>query len=310
MSATARVLVLLAARNGGQWIGQQIDSVLAQVGVDVRLLVRDDGSTDDTRDVVSALMAAHPRITLAEDHRATGSASANFFALTACADLEPFDYVAFCDQDDSWQPNKLERAVRRLREEGAAGGSAAVLARWSDGRSKVLSQSPATRHADYLFEGAGQGCTFVFDVGVFARLRDELARQSGMLPRLHYHDWSLYALVRTFGLRWTFDPEPTMVYRQHDGNDTGARDSGAGIMRRLELIRTGWYRAQVAAVAELVLRVNPADAAAARWIGLDASTARRRWGGRVRRLAFVARHGRRRALDRAILVAAVALGYL
>ena len=101
-----------------------------------------------------------------------------------------------------------------------------------------------------------------------------------------------------------------MIYHQHGGNDTGARSSAIGVVRRLKLIRTGWYRAQVAAIVQLVLAANAKDASALMWVrishGSSASPARER----IARLLFVARHGRRRWIDRGIQMAAVAFGYL
>lgn len=305
-----RVLVLLASRNGAAFIARQIRSVAAQEGVHVWIEVRDDGSTDATREIVRELAASGLPVSLRIDHDAKGSAAANFFALMRGADIAAVDYVAFCDQDDEWLPQKLLRATFKLRTSGALGYSAATRAQWPDGRSKVLVQSAEIRPADYLFEGAGQGCTFVLAKALFADLQRDLERASGMLSALRYHDWAAYALTRSTGASWAFDAEPAMVYHQHDRNDTGARSSGAGVMRRLRLVRNGWYSAQVRAVVRLVQFIHPEDASAAEWARLDAPARRTTLGARLARLRFVARNGRRRASDRCLLIAAVALGHL
>ena len=300
-----RVRVLLASRNGAASIERQLASVLAQVDVEVLVDVRDDGSTDRTRELVQALAAADPRVRLLEDHAPTGSAAGNFFALVRNASTDDVDFVAFCDQDDEWFAHKLARAAERMRATASSGYSAASLARWADGRERLLAQDPHVRYADHLFEGAGQGCTFVFDAGLFARLRADVLRHADLLPGVHYHDWSLFALARASGARWHFDAEPTMFYEQHGGNDTGARSSGDGISRRLALIRQGWYRAQVQAVTRLVLACIPDHPPAQAWVRLSGSS-----GSRLRRAWFVARHGRRRAADRLVQVVAAMLGYL
>ena len=305
-----RFLVLMAARNGATWIRAQIDSVLAQSGVDVVVLVRDDASEDSTREIVADLSRTDDRVRLHPDHAPKRSASANFFELIRVADGEDFDYVAFCDQDDEWLPHKLARAASQLRSSGRAGYSAAVRAQWQDGRSKVLSQSSAVRGADHLFEGAGQGCTFVMGPALFSTVRATLERRHALKAGLHYHDWTVYAIARSTGHEWFFDPEPTMLYRQHSLNDTGARNSGAGIARRIALIRSGWYRQQVAAIVDLATALQPGDELASTWARLTAGAARTSPVSRLRRCAFVLRHGRRKALDRAILAAAVIFGYL
>ncbi|WP_231011591.1 glycosyltransferase [Ideonella azotifigens] len=301
-----RVLVLLAARNGASSIERQIGTVLAQSGVAVRVLVRDDGSSDDTRDRVRAFGERDPRVALLDEHSPSGSAGANFFRLVAAADPGEADLVAFCDQDDEWFHDKLQRAAQALSRAGADGYSAATLARWPDGRERPLVQNLRARAADYLFEGAGQGCTFVATVSLFARLRAAITQAPDLLPTLHYHDWVLYALARSAGLRWVIDPWLSMVYHQHSANDTGARSSLGGVSRRIAQIRSGWYRAQVDAVTAFVLRAHPGDVQAMRWRTLRRPGLFAAW----RRLGFVLCHGRRRPLDRLIQALAVVAGRL
>ena len=304
-SPRPRVLVLLASRNGATAIERQIDSVLAQAEVEVALDVRDDGSSDATREVVAGIAARDSRVRLLADHTPSGSAAGNFFALMRAASLDTADYIAFCDQDDEWLPHKLSRGVTLMRASGSAGYSTATLAVWPNGRRRVQSQNTRTRHADHLFEGAGQGCTFMFDVDLFRRLRDEIVRHGALLPRIHYHDWCLFALARASGANWYFDSEPTLIYHQHGGNDTGARSSGEGVSRRLAMIRSGWYRAQVSAIVRLLRSSAPAHVPAIEWERLSQDP-----GSRMRRLVYVMRHGRRRVLDRLIQAGAAALGYL
>jgi rhamnosyltransferase len=304
-------LVLLAARNGQDFIRQQLESILDQKDVRVSVLVRDDHSSDDTRNILTELALADKRLHLWHDHSPTGSASANFFELIRCAPLGGYEFVAFSDQDDIWLPEKLSRAANALSTQQMQGYSSAVQAFWPGGRERLLLQSPKARMADYLFEGAGQGCTFVIAARLFLRFRESLCKHSEWLPSLHFHDWAIYAMARSAGESWHFDPIPTMLYRQHQGNDTGARSSGLGIGRRILLIRLGWYRAQVRAVANFVLASNPGDYAASTWIRLSTGDPRKvDWRGRLARAYFVARHGRRRISDRCVLVLAVACGYL
>jgi rhamnosyltransferase len=302
-----RALVLLAARNGQAWIERQIASVLSQRGVAVRLCVRDDGSADATRAIVARLAEADPRVSLFPDHAATGSAAGNFFRLVAEADARDCDIVAFCDQDDEWFIDKLARARAALLRSSAGGYSAAVQARWADGREKRLGQNPRQRPADYLFEGAGQGCTFVLTAALFAQVQAMLLKTPAAAAKIHYHDWAVYALARSLGAGWIMDAEPALTYHQHAANDTGARSSLGGILRRVDKIRDGWYRAQVDAIVAFVRAINPRDEWAARWAELSA---RRGAAGAVRRVWFLALYGRRRPLDRIIQQLAVLGGCL
>jgi rhamnosyltransferase len=299
---TSRVLVLLAARNGASWIERQIVSVLDQRDTDVVIDVRDDGSSDATRVIVEGIAARDVRLRLRPDHASSGSAAGNFFHLMRGADPHGFDLIAFCDQDDEWFPDKLARAAARLRGEGADGYSAAVQARWATGTQRTLAQNPNLRSADYLFEGAGQGCTFVMTAALFGYVQRGLRDAGAATTGLHYHDWAVYALARSFGMRWIMDPQPVMTYHQHAANDTGARRSLSGVLGRIAKIRDGWYRTQVGAIVAFICAVNPIDVQARRWAALSEIGG---LIGTLRRLSFVARHGRRRRSDRIVQEIAV-----
>ncbi len=298
-----RVLVLLAACNGGPWIREQIGSILGQHGVDVQVIVRDDCSCDDTRIEVERI-ASQGRVRLQAACAPSGSAAQNFFALIRENSAAGFDFVALADQDDLWNPDKLIRAARRVTEERAAGYSSWTTAVWANGRESVLRQVGTPTASDFLFEGTGQGCTFVLAAPFYERARHFLVGNRELTRPIHYHDWALYALARTWGLRWTLDPHPTVRYRQHGNNDTGARNSANGIARRLRLIRQGWYRRQLCAIADLCFAADPSNPTVATWrTVLDARQ-------RLRTAQFCMRGGRRKAVDNAILVLSAMAGWI
>jgi rhamnosyltransferase len=111
------------------------------------------------------------------------------------------------------------------------------------------------------------------------------------------------------GRKWYIDDTVTMAYRQHSANDTGARGSFSGVKRRVSLIADGWYRKQVEDMTKLVLALNPEEPAARSWQGLS-SSGKDGVLWRIRRIAFVASKGRRRLLDRIVLMSAIIFGYL
>jgi rhamnosyltransferase len=304
--ARPKVLVLLAAFNGARWIAEQIDSILRQIDVEVHVLVSDDGSTDDTR-IQVARFAATGRVEVTSQ-APTGSASQNFFALIRANTTEGFDFVAFADQDDLWNEDKLKRACRALPARPSGGYSSAVIAAWPDGRTRILNQVDTLTPADFLFEGAGQGCTFVLSADFYARTRGFLLNNTALTRGLHYHDWTLYALSRVWDLHWYFDHAATMTYRQHGENDTGARLSLSGLARRLSLIRAGWYRQQLHGIADLCFAAAPSCTVVARWRSM--LLAPQGWGRRLRMARFCLQGSRRRRLDRVILVCAALAGWI
>lgn len=302
-----RVLVLLASFNGAAWVDRQLDSILQQQEVDVSVVVRDDCSTDHTVSVLmSTAKRGHVRIVSAS--QPTGSASQNFFSLVRDNLAQDVDFVAFADQDDEWHVDKLKRACEELVRTGAVGYSSPVIAVWENGRSKVLKPGRGSHRSDYLFEGGGQGCTYVLTSAFFRKARQHFIEHAELTEGIVFHDWAIYALARAWQLPWLFDSKPTMHYRQHAGNSIGARSSMAGIWKRIYLIRTGWYGTQLRYIARLCASANPSDGNARDWLQLldQKDTLRKRWS----MARFCLTHGRRSRAHRIVLALAALAGWL
>jgi rhamnosyltransferase len=302
-----KILVLLAAHNGAPWIGEQLRSILAQRDVDIRVVIRDDASIDETRDRVAPFLDDQ-RASLTSGRTPSGSAAQNFFALMRENPSDGFDFVALADQDDEWRTNKLDRACERLRETACIGYSSATLAVWENGRSAVLSQKSRATVSDFLFGGIGQGCTFVLTAEFYSRTRDFLTHNTALTQDIHYHDWALYALARAWNLQWIFDPTPSVLYRQHHQNDTGAKNSAAGVWKRITLIRHGWYANQLDAIARLCTAANPSQPIVSAWRSI--LTGPRTWSRRVRIAKFCMLGGRRSATDNCVILVAALAGWL
>lgn len=104
------VSVVMATYNGEQYLREQIDSILNQTYPVYELIIQDDGSTDNTADIVRQYMEKHPFIRLYVNERNVGY-NENFRrgVMHATGDL-----VALSDQDDIWFPQKLERQVAAI----------------------------------------------------------------------------------------------------------------------------------------------------------------------------------------------------
>jgi rhamnosyltransferase len=299
-------LVVLAYFNGAEWIRDQIQSILSQTDVDVRIVVFDDGSTRGLT-AVEALAGMAPDVEIRTRDVASGGAGQNFLRALTEIDTSECDFVAFSDQDDLWDRAKLRDAVRKLTETRSAGYSSAVRASWPNGDVKVLGQISEVTDIDFLFEGAGQGCTFVLTRTFADQLKGIISDRYRLISGAHYHDWFVYAVSRALGHRWEFDPVPSMMYRQHESNDTGARSSFSGIASRLSKIRNGWYAGQVRIIHQAVQSLDP------RVIPADFEQAYQRRDGFARRIALfrlLIKRGRRRRSDRLILGASALLGWI
>jgi len=252
-----RVAVLLATHNGRRWLPEQLDSVLAQEGVEVEVFARDDASTDGTAEWLAEQAAAEPRLTVIASDGASGSAAANFYRLIQLAPADR-EYYAFCDQDDIWVPTKLTSHVSLSTKLAADGVSSNVTSFTATGERSLVKKDFPQRRFDYLLESPGPGSTFLMSNRLVALAREYLdSAAANPLPQ--YHDWLLYVLARAHGWTWHIDAVPTVEYRQHDANVMGANVGARSAFSRLSLVREQWHRGQARLLARVALSVADDD---------------------------------------------------
>lgn len=210
-----RVEVLLSTWNGERWLGAQLDSVLAQTHDDLLVTVRDDGSTDGTRQVLEEYAAQDQRVRWSAGKNV--GASASFLHLIAASDCS-VEAVAFCDQDDVWEPDHLARAVAVLE----TAGTRSPLLWCSDVLVCDEDLTPLHRHdlvrrgpsfSNALVENIATGCTIVLNLEAVNLLRERP-------HRVVMHDAWCYLVVSGLG-RIHYDPVPSVRYRLHTSNTMG-----------------------------------------------------------------------------------------
>lgn len=246
------VAVCLAAFNGLQYLQEQVDSILKQMGVAVTLYVSVDRSTDGTEAWFRHLQSQDRRVVLLPCGETFGGAARNFFRLLREVDFSPFEYVAYADQDDIWLPEKLQRAVESLSEQGADGYSSDIVAFWESGRSRYIKKSYPQQRWDYLFESAGPGCTFVFTQLLATKIKTVLQKNSQKIMDVGLHDWFTYAFARANGHKWIIDTYPSLMYRQHGQNQVGVNAGVAALVWRAKKVLNGWGLSQARLISELV----------------------------------------------------------
>lgn len=247
-----QLAILLATHNGALWLDEQLQSIFAQTGVDVSVVVSDDASTDSSPQLLAEWSTRARLQVLPHSGRRFGNAHRNFMRLIREAPLDDAEYIAFADQDDIWLPAKLARAVQCLNTLPADAYSSDFTAFWPDGRRQLIRKSQKQRSRDYLFSSPGPGCSFVIPRKVFDRMREWVGVGSEQMQSVSVHDWLIYAYVRTQGLRWYIDDHPNLLYRQHDSNEIGVNAGWRAALSRLHQVRSGAYRRDVLAIAEAV----------------------------------------------------------
>lgn len=296
-----RVAVLLASYDGAAFLDEQLDSILGQEGVDVHVVVSDDGSTDGTLELLEARRRADVRLSLLPALAPSGSSAANFARLLRDADLSDVDLVAMSDQDDVWLPGKLARHAAILAGGDVQGVSSDVTAVSPDGRRRLVRKAFPQRSYDWVCESPGPGSTFLLTPALVDLVRAVLRDHPDRVAAVDYNDWLVYALCRARGWRWHIDDRATVDYRQHAANVMGANLGLRARFGRLLQARDGWHRRQALAVldAGVVVAPDPEPLRALRGVIADGS-----------RLALARRAPelRRRARDRAALAALVLAG--
>ena len=108
------VSVIMPSFNTGEYIAASVESVLAQTYPNWELLIVDDCSTDNTTEVIGRYQ--DPRIILLKNKTNSGAALSRNYALREAKGR----WIAFLDSDDTWEPNKLEKQLRFMQENGYA----------------------------------------------------------------------------------------------------------------------------------------------------------------------------------------------
>ncbi len=108
------VQILLATYNGERFLREQLDSLVNQTFQDFTILIRDDGSTDDTLKIIKEYQQKNLlKIKLLIDEKRNVGAAQNFGILL---ENSTADYMFFCDQDDVWLNEKMELSLTKMLE--------------------------------------------------------------------------------------------------------------------------------------------------------------------------------------------------
>ena len=210
--------VLLATYNGGRYLGPQIDSLLGQSHADWRLVIRDDGSTDNTLAICEAYAAKHPgKIRVVSDGLGRLGVGGNFSELLRQSSAE---HVMFCDQDDVWLPRKIQITLAAMKDLELANGAQTPALAHTD--SKVVGedlQLIAPSLLKYLRREPnaplGRMCMELPIYGHTAMINRALLDMAGPIPDGFVSwDW-WHPLVATVLGRIVYVDEPATLFRRH-----------------------------------------------------------------------------------------------
>ncbi len=219
--------ILLATYNGEMFLAEQLDSLFSQTYTDFVIYAHDDGSTDQTLEILHQYEKKYLGKLVILEYEGTGGARNNFFSLIQRVDA---DYYMFCDQDDVWLPRKIEDTFIKLREmekdnpglPGLVFTDLAVV----DAKLNVIADSFMQYcHLDpgrfdfceLINKNIVYGCTLLTN-----KLCVDIARSIQSIDNFIMHDLLIALIASTCG-KVCFLDKSTILYRQHQNNTIGVR---------------------------------------------------------------------------------------
>jgi glycosyltransferase involved in cell wall biosynthesis len=227
VGSEAKVSVVVATYNGAEFLARQLESILAQTHAPSEIIVSDDGSSDSTLDIVTKFQNATPRKggpawRVLSRKKPLGVAG-NFASALA---LAQGDLVAFADQDDMWEANKLEALIPHFDDARTLlthSDALLIDAKGLETGSLMRALRLTARERSALRGGRALDALLRRNLvtGATMLIRRSLLETALPIPAGWIHDEWL-ALIAALQGGVVFDERPLVRYRQHGGNQIGA----------------------------------------------------------------------------------------
>lgn len=222
-----RVNILLSTFNGELYLEELLRSLDKQTYRDIKVIIRDDGSTDNTCHILNEYVKSNQNVEVIFGENI--GVIRSFYSLLKENDFYG-ELYAFCDQDDIWLPNKIEQAVSVLKKNNQ---EKTLYCSGLEYVTNDLAYIKRTRmpslvgFENAIIENVAIGCTLVFDYSLRERFLE--ASPSSMLM----HDWWMYMLASTYG-HIVFDDYCGILYRQHDASVTPIENNQKNLINKVK----------------------------------------------------------------------------
>ena len=237
------IAILLCTYNGEKYLSQQIDSLLNQTFQDFIIYAHDDGSTDQTNQILQQYRDSHAnKIVILEDRKKGRGAKDSLMCLLNEVSA---DYYMFCDQDDIWLKSKVEDTYKRMLEVEKQHRNKPIVIHTDltlvDKNLNVIFPSfwkYANMYVDiskkfrYLcLDNIVTGCTMLFNN------RAKTISLSQTNPHVPLHDYWIALITAKYGIVENLKKQ-TILYRQHENNVTGC---GKRASKRNRIPTFNWH---------------------------------------------------------------------
>ncbi|HFI0406663.1 TPA: glycosyltransferase family 2 protein [Streptococcus suis] len=216
-----KVNILMSTYNGQQFLAEQIRSIQDQSHTDWTLFIRDDGSSDNTKEILKDFERQDSRIHLIDSDKSDNLGVIKSF--NKLVNHDRADYYFFSDQDDVWLPNKLELSLKEAQNYLAD----LPLMVYMDLKVvnqdlEIMTESMVKSQSHHANTELVQELTENTVTGGVAMINHALAEMWQVTDDILMHDWYLALLASAFG-NLVFIDQPGELYRQHSDNVLGAR---------------------------------------------------------------------------------------
>ena len=220
------IAILLSTYNGKNYIKQQLDSLVSQTYKELEIIVRDDRSTDNTLEILKSY-----DIKLVDSTQNLGAKKSFASLLEYAIENSDAEYFMFCDQDDIWEKDKIEKTLNQMKSIEQKKPNTPILVHSdlkvvdenlniiSDSLWKYQNIDPEKDSLNrVLLHNVVTGCSTMINRKLALLIKD-IPNEAIM------HDWWIAMVASVFG-KISYVNEPLMLYRQHEKNDTGAKQYG------------------------------------------------------------------------------------
>ncbi len=222
------ISICMATYNGGKYLRQQLESILPQLSQqDAEIIIADDGSTDETLQIVESLKDSRIRVLPAEKHLGI------IYNYERALQAAKGDVVFLADQDDIWLPGKVEKVLVALNEADLVTHEAWMLrvtgtsdSSWTR-TGKLSDIRPYRRGAlRNWWRNSFTGCCLAFRKNV-------LEKALPFPKKLPMHDQWLGIVAEKY-FKVGYIAEPLVEYRQHTSNATRIGNSPVGLLQKIK----------------------------------------------------------------------------
>ena len=238
------VLIMMASYNGEKYICQQIESILNQTYQNILLIIQDDGSTDNTIEIIKNFQKNDKRVILWYNDKKHGPYENFHTLINKCKNLNPFDYYMFSDHDDIWDIDKVEVFLKILENKEVCCKPIMAYAdmRIVDENNNVTKDSVnAIFNLKYnnkwstLYNHVIYGCNSIMNKELFDLV--PVVNIDEKICHILCHD-NYYGKFAAFFGELIYVDKVLMNYRRYSSNVTAGHDYSYGLRKVLKYVKS------------------------------------------------------------------------